>query len=355
MNVAIKGHSTTMLRKMLLISFPVDLGSLALQNNLHGMLAEHCDLAHHIFSPREKPVLDKPLSPRQRALSRLGDMAELRRLCAAARKDGRTIVFQQISPALFSAPFLTGVRCYIAVDWTRKLFEPINGERISPWPLTRLHAAVMKSATGVLAFTDAVAASVVNDYGVPADRVHKIAMPFDVLKTPPAKPRPDRPVKMLFVGGDFYRKGGDRLVRWFKSHRGPAVELTIMTQTEVDLPPGIRLIRNDPKKSAKNEFANHDLFVLPTKYDAFPLAIGEAASAGLGVIASNNALGAPEVIDEGRNGHIVASDEALFSCLSLLAADRPRIEAFKLHSRAKMLERFTYAKVFRQLEKIMSA
>ncbi len=354
MTIAIPGYSKTMLRKVLLISFPVDLGSLALQNNLFAMLNERCDLTHHIFSPREKPDLEQPFSPGQRALSRLREMTELRRLCAAARKEGRTIIFQQISPALFSAPFLHGVRSYISLDWTRKLFEPINGERISPWPLTRLHAAVLNSATGVLAFTDAVAASVINDYGVSAHNVHRISMPFDVLNTQPAMPRETGPVKLLFVGGDFYRKGGDRLVRWFQSHSGPAVELTIMTQTKVDLPPGVRLIRNDPLATAKSEFANHDLFVLPTKYDAFPLAIGEAASAGLGVIASRNALGAPAVIDEGLNGYIVDSDEDLFSRLSSLAEDRRKVERFKLHSRAKMLESFTYSQVYDQLDKILN-
>jgi glycosyltransferase involved in cell wall biosynthesis len=339
-------------RKITLITFPVDFGSVSLQNNLLKMLRQHADVVHFAFSPDETPARGPRLSKYQSAFVRLQQMPRLQRVCAAARREGRIVIFQQISPALFALPFLHGLRSFILLDWTRKLYEPIVKRKMSSSFTTALHSLVLRSVSGVFAFTEASEHSLLQDYKVFPDRVYRIPMPFDVLGTPISKPNPNGPVKVLFVGGDFYRKGGDVLVRWFESFKECPFELTIVTQTDLRLPPGIRLIRNDPKFSAKDEFAKHDLFVLPTKYDAFPLAIGEAASAGLGVIASANALGAPEVIDAGLNGYIVGNESDLIGTLSKLVLDRAKVEQFKIHSREKMVDKFTYEKVFGCLEQV---
>lgn len=339
--------------KISLVTFPIDFGNVTLQNNFLAMLQERSDVVHHVFSPRETPGTGARLNAAQRVVCRVKEMAKLRQICKAARRDDRIVIFQQISPALFSLPFLKGVRSYIMSDWTRKLYEPILGEKMSSGPVTWLHSTVLKSVTGVLTFTDAAAASLTEDYGVSQDRIHKIHMPFDVLGAQIAAPNIDQPVRLLFVGGDFYRKGGDGLVRWFEQHSGAPVELAIMTQSEVSLPAAVRVIRNDPKESAKSYFGSFDLFVLPTRCDAYPQAIGEAASAGLGIVTTNKALGAPEVIDEGLNGHIVESEEQLFACLSALVEDRQKVECFKAHSRAKLVADFTFDRVFSQLEHVM--
>ncbi|WP_304641742.1 glycosyltransferase family 4 protein [Pseudomonas sp.] len=336
-----------------LVTFPVDYGSVTLQNNFLAMLKGRAQVKHHVFSPREAPGQGPALSRLRRILYRLQQMPELRRVCHTARTEQRTLLFQQISPALFALPFLRGARAYIVADWNRKLYEPITGARISPTWLTRLHAWLFTSVTGIITYTAAAQRSFINDYGVPPERVHRIKMPFDVCGTVPAPHRANSPLRILFVGGDFYRKGGDALVRWFRAHQGPAVELTIMTQSQVELPPGIRLVRNDPSLSAKDLLQEYDLFVLPTRYDAFPLAIGEAASAGLAVVTTINALGASEVIEPGLNGEIVRDEEDLFFRLDELAADRQRVERYKAHSRMKMQAQFAYAHVFAELRTII--
>lgn len=336
-----------------LVTFPVDYGSVTLQNNFLAMLKGRAQVAHHTFSAMEEPGRGPALSRLRRVLYRLQQMPELRRVCRTARAEQRTLIFQQISPALFALPFLRGARAFIVADWNRKLYEPIIGARISPTLLTRLHALLFRSITGVITYTAAAQRSFINDYGVPPERVHRMKMPFDVYGTVPSHHRTEPPLRMLFVGGDFYRKGGDALVRWFSAHQGPRVELTVITQSEIKLPPGIRLVRNDPSLSAKDLLQEYDLFVLPTRYDAFPLAIGEAASAGLAVVTTTNALGASEVIDPGLNGEIVHDDEELFTCLDELASDRQRVERYKAHSRMKMQAQFSYVHVFDELKTII--
>jgi glycosyltransferase involved in cell wall biosynthesis len=341
-------------RRITLITFPVDYGSVSLQDNLLKMLRQHSDVVHFIFSPDEMPSKGLKLSKYRRILLRLQQMPRLREACITAKRDGRIVVFQQISPALFAFPFLSGVRSYVFLDWTRKLYEPIVKRKISSRMTTALHGAILRGVSGVVAFTEASKRSLMQDYKVSANSIYRVPMPFDVFGSPLSNQNLSGPVKVLFVGGDFYRKGGDVLVRWFEGFKGCPVELTIVTQTDVRVPPGIRLIRNDPSFSAKEEFPKHDLFVLPTKYDAFPLAIGEAASAGLGVITLVNALGAAEVIDEGLNGYIAGSEADLIRTLSEVVQDRAQVERFKIHSRKKMIDRFTYEKVSSCLEAVFA-
>ena len=50
----------------------------------------------------------------------------------------------------------------------------------------------------------------------------------------------------------------------------------------------------------------HDIFILPTHQDVGPQVIGEAAAAGLSVLTTQFALGAPHVILDGVNGRISA-------------------------------------------------
>jgi glycosyltransferase involved in cell wall biosynthesis len=341
--------------KISLVTFPVDFGNVTLQNNFLAMLKDRADVRHYTFSPTEAPDNGERFTPLSRLLARFRETGKLRRICSEARREGRVVMFQQISPALFSLPFLLGVRSYILSDWTRKLYEPILDQKITNAPITWTHSLALKAVTGVITFTDAAAESLVEGYGLPRERLHKIPMPFDVFGTDIAACRTAGPVRILFVGGDFYRKGGDVLLRWFQSHRGAPVELTFMTQTELDLPPNVSVIRNNPKDSAKKYFRDYDLFVLPTRCDAYPQAIGEAASAGLALVTTDKALGAPEVIDEGMNGHVASTEEQLFRCLSALVADRERLERFKAHSREKLIAGFSYAQVFARLASIIDA
>ena len=195
------------------------------------------------FLTDETPAKVLTLSRAQRYALRLQQMPLLRKVCRTATNEGRTVIFQQISPALFSLPFLHGLRSYIYLDWTRKLYEPIVNPKLSSSVTTALHSKVLKAVSGVLAFTGASEQSLIDDYKVSPERIFRIPMPFDVFGTAISQPNLNGPLKVLFVGGDFFRKGGDVVLRWFQGFKGCPIELTIITQTDLRLPPGVRLIR----------------------------------------------------------------------------------------------------------------
>jgi glycosyltransferase involved in cell wall biosynthesis len=115
--------------------------------------------------------------------------------------------------------------------------------------------------------------------------------------------------QVLFIGGDFPRKGGhDLLDVWVRGGFSHRADLTIVTGWPLpsSLPPGVRVEKavsaHTPEWNAA--WRSADLFVMPTRNEAFGLVYQEAAAAGLPAIGSHlNAI--PEIIDDGRTGILV--------------------------------------------------
>jgi glycosyltransferase involved in cell wall biosynthesis len=121
--------------------------------------------------------------------------------------------------------------------------------------------------------------------------------------------RTSRP-QCLFMGGDFPRKGGqDLLEAWVLGGFSRRADLTLVTGWPLPspLPPGIRVLTAVQAHTPEwvDTWRAADLFVMPTRNEAFGLVYQEAGAAGLPAIGSRmNAI--PEIIDDGRTGLLVA-------------------------------------------------
>ena len=84
----------------------------------------------------------------------------------------------------------------------------------------------------------------------------------------------------------------------------------------------VRFAGARPRDAMAAEYAAADVFCLPSLYEGFPLAILEAMSAGLPVVATAVA-GIPEAVVDGATGLLVPPEdaEALARALTALAAD----------------------------------
>jgi glycosyltransferase involved in cell wall biosynthesis len=134
---------------------------------------------------------------------------------------------------------------------------------------------------------------------------------------------------LLFVGGDFARKGGGILLEAFR-RLAPSADATLHLVTasvDVEIPadrPDIRVYRDlAPNSERLRElFRQADIFVFPTPADCLPLAILEAMAAGLPIITTS--VGAlPEAVISGETGLIVPPDDpdALADAITRLAED----------------------------------
>jgi glycosyltransferase involved in cell wall biosynthesis len=157
---------------------------------------------------------------------------------------------------------------------------------------------------------------------VGAERCSVIHPGIDLTKWPPREPKQaGKRFSLLFVGGDFPRKGGDVLVEAFERHMQDGYELHIATHT-AHLPEGMeeRVARipnahlhlDLPAGSPEVQqlFRQADALVLPTREDLVPWVLIEAAAIGIPVLATP-IWGIPELVLDGENGFHIKADDPL--------------------------------------------
>jgi glycosyltransferase involved in cell wall biosynthesis len=164
----------------------------------------------------------------------------------------------------------------------------------------------------------------------------------------------DGRVRVLFVGGDFARKGGPMLLDVFRERFADTCALDIVTRDAVAPAPNVRVHAAEANSPLLRElYARADLFVLPTRAEAFGIATTEALASGLPAIASDIG-GARDIIDPGETGWLIDPTPAsLAAALAEAVADRARLRAMGERARRAAEERFDGARNDRIVADIM--
>jgi glycosyltransferase involved in cell wall biosynthesis len=174
----------------------------------------------------------------------------------------------------------------------------------------------------------------IDEYEVPAEKVTVVPPGIDVQTWQRATPRQGHtgPVKLLFVGGNLKRKGGNDLLTVFQQLRQewtpagdmPAVELHMVTHDPVPPQPGVHVYQEmAPNSPALRQlFHECDLFCLPTYGDCLPLALVEASAAGLPCV-TTRVGGTDEIVKQGETGFLIEPGDtaALVHALRLLVTN----------------------------------
>jgi glycosyltransferase involved in cell wall biosynthesis len=179
-------------------------------------------------------------------------------------------------------------------------------------------------AAALTTFSDWAANSLVNDYGISDRKITVIPPGVDLQRfSPRGEKERNARVRLLFVGGDFQRKGGEDLFAAV-SQLESCVELDVVTSVPpANVPGGVRIHTGVPNTSTvlMDLFRSADVFVLPTRGDCSPIAIAEAMASGLPVVSC--AVGAvAELVAHNDTGLLVppAAPRELAAALRLLAA-----------------------------------
>jgi glycosyltransferase involved in cell wall biosynthesis len=218
--------------------------------------------------------------------------------------------------ALLSVSVMRAVPTVVSLDATPANFDDVGeayGHRRGQPLVEAAKAAVNRrafdAAAALVAWSRLAASSLVADYGVSESRVHVIPPGVDLtlFKAVERPARSDGLVRVLFVGGDFARKGGPDLLAALQGI--PEAELDIVTGSEVGpVPASVRcrvhrsLRPGDP--ALLDLYRRADVFALPSLGDCLPQVLAEAAASGLPLVAT--ATGAmPEIVRDGINGFLV--------------------------------------------------
>ncbi len=317
-------------KKILLVTFPVDLGNRTIESNLQRIFKDDMDFFR--FAPQHASVIDKgKINPWKSTWFKLKSIIALRKAVRAAVKKDQFILFANVSPALFSYGIWKPNKTTITLDWTKTLFYYVYDKKIKKGSTFYLHKKILNTCSKIICSTDAVTENLRNTYGVENKRIFKAPVPFlaEDMDIPPRKTS-DTP-KVLFVAGDLKRKGGNVLLKNWKDKLEGKCTLSMVTNVPpvhlngVQFLPGIK--HGTP--SHKEVFKTHDILVLPTYFDPGPQVICEAAAAGQAVITTKNALLSSEVIEDNTSGYICNTSRECIDRLSELLSNPTLIDAFK--------------------------
>jgi glycosyltransferase involved in cell wall biosynthesis len=185
----------------------------------------------------------------------------------------------------------------------------------------RANRVCFERAVHVVAWSEWSRAGLIEGYGTDGAKITVI--PPGV--TPSLWARPQHgtsdfgPVRILFVGGDFQRKGGDVLLRAFRDLRAELserhgnadmVQLDLVTAAKVPETPGVT-VHNGLAPNSEDLIALYhgaDIFCLPTSGDCLPMVLSEAGAAGLPLV-STSVAGIPEIVKDGETGLIVPAGD----------------------------------------------
>lgn len=260
----------------------------------------------------------------------LAARSELQRAHADRPLDAIFIHTQVAS--LLSVPIMRAVPTLISLDATPINFDSEGGaygHSVQHGVLEKLkldiHRRAFRAATGLVTWCRWAADSLIVDYQVASDKIRVIHPGVDLdLFKPRDAPRQPGPLRVLFVGGDFVRKGGPDFVDAIRQLAGRA-EADVVTGTHPNISaPGVRVhLGLSPQSPELLELYRHaDVCCLPSRGDCFPQAVAEALAFGLPIIATE--VGAmSEMVKDGRNGFLVrpGSPEQLAGAIGKLTDD----------------------------------
>jgi glycosyltransferase involved in cell wall biosynthesis len=238
----------------------------------------------------------------------------------------RRLVTRKLSQAEYSAiHFHTYILAFLSIDLMKKLptvvsldmtSAQVSRENTDPglkwtyYPNIFLGKRVFEAASQIVTRSEWARKSVIEEYNIDEKKV-KVAYPgINVTALAPAEsPKADlqKRFTILFVGGDFKRKGGSDVLEVFLGKFSDTAELNLVTQAPIKCKHSNIHIYDNVKAYTPKWIDLHrqaDVFVMPTYNEGFGWVFIEAMAAGLPVIATQiNAI--PEMVTHKETGFLI--------------------------------------------------
>ena len=272
-----------------------------------------------------------------------------RRLLARGLERFDVLHFHRQATAYASLDLMARVPSIVSIDCTQTCVLQDASSALERWSLqfnVRRDGEIFRRAAAIVSTSRWTERDVRRLYPDCRAPIHVMPNPvaldrFDAGWAAERRARKDLRPQCLFMGGDFPRKGGyDLLAAWAAGGFAARADLTLVTEWPLGpLPPGVRQLRGVRGLTAEwiAAWRAADVFVMPTRNEAFGLVYQEAAAAGLPAIGTRlNAV--PEIIQDGATGMLIAPGDisALTQALDTLIGSAELRERLGRSARAKI-------------------
>lgn len=220
----------------------------------------------------------------------------------------------------------------------------LRGRMRDEW--VALERQLFHGASFLFPWSEFTRRSLIDDYGVPPERVIAAGAGFN-LDAPPLDGKRYDGQTALFVGYDFERKGGLVLLRaWEQVRRAlPKAQLWIVGPKRRHGPdlPGVTWHGRIDRASVADLYARATLFVMPSLFEPWGHVFIEAMGYGLPCIGAD-CCAMPEMIADGSTGLLVPprEPEPLSEALIALLGDPAHAAAMGRRARAHVLHGQTW-------------
>jgi glycosyltransferase involved in cell wall biosynthesis len=255
-----------------------------------------------------------------------------------------------------TVPVVLSVDTTIRDWWAMPAWRPTQGyASVAIVPSRALERRALQRAALVLAWTGWACRAVERE--APAARVIEHHPGVDLQRYRPAPRRERARPRVLFVGGRFSKKGGQDLLTALGERLGRDLDLDIVTPSDVQERPGVRVHRLAPSDEQLLDLQQQaDLLCLPTYGDASPWALLETMACGTPVI-STPVGGIPDLLDGGGAGVLVpyGDPRALGEAVRALLEDPLRRAQLADRARRRCEERYDARMQFARLADLLRA
>lgn len=261
-----------------------------------------------------------------------------------ARESLDAIVFHTQVTSLFSRTHMRQTPTIVSLDATPINYDSVGaayghraaGNGFVDRQKFRLNQLALQDAAQLVTWSEWTKRSVIDDYAIDGNKIRVLApgaapdyfaigeRRTSEVDSSSAAGR----VRLLFVGGDFQRKGGPLLLELMRDpYLAERCELHLVTGANVQEQPNVFVHRGLQANSPEllRQFAQADLFILPTYADCLAVVLMEATAAGLPVITTD--VGAlSEAVTPGASGLLIepGNAAALRAAVAALVDDPAR-------------------------------
>lgn len=236
--------------------------------------------------------------------------------------------------------------------------SPFSSRQLQEW--VALERQAYHNAKHIFCRSELVRISLMEDYNISAKKMVVVGggVNFETLPQLSDQNSIKKPTA-LFIGKNFYRKGGDLLLKAFSLSREkfPEARLILLTGDNVptDLPQdGVEIISPTSSRAAISDlYRRANIFVMPSRLETWGDVFLEAMAYGLPCIGTNEDA-MPEIIADQQTGLIVPGEsiDGIEDALNIMFGNIALRRQMGLTGRKRIEENFTWERV---VEKMLPA